>query len=113
MDGLQKPVLYREGEDINLDTAFSKYKRMRLWAGGALTEALTQNEIDTLVKLWKKAKLSPRKLYVEDVQKLVELSDLIRSCRRRNKREKSRRRMEKARAKIRKEGKCQGEEISR
>ena len=106
MDGLRKPVLYRKGEDINLDIAFSRYKRMRLWAGGALTEALTQNEIDTLVKLWKKAKLSPRKLCVEDVQKLVDLSDLIRFTRSRIKREKSRRRMEKARAKKRKGGKC-------
>ena len=105
MCGLQKPAFYGKGQDINLDTAFSRYKRMRLWAGGALTEALTANEIDTLLILWKKETISPRKLSVEDVQKLVDFSDVIRSCRKRIKREKSRRRMAKARAKLRKQSK--------
>ena len=101
MDESRKAVLYRKGQDIHLDKAFSRYKRMRLWSGGALTMALTENEIDTLVELWKKAKFSPRKLSVDDVQKLVDFADHITSCRRRIKAEKTRRRMEKSRAKSR------------
>ena len=102
MDESQKAVLYTKGQDIHLDKAFSRYKRMRLWSGGALTKALTENEIDNLVKLWKKAEISPRKLSVDDVQKLVDFTDHITSCRRRIKAEKSRRRMKKARAKSQK-----------
>ena len=106
MDVSRKQILCRKGQDIALDTEFLKYKGMRLWAGVAVNQALTKNEIDTLVILWKKEKLSPHKLYVEDVQKLVEFSEIIRSCRRRIKREMSRRRMEKARAKTRKDCIC-------
>jgi len=106
MDVSRKQILYRKGQDIALDTKFLKYRGMRIWAGGAVNQALTKNEIDTLVKLWRKEKLSPHKLYVEDVQKLVEFSEIIRSCRRRIKREMSRRRMEKARAKTRKDCIC-------
>ena len=95
-----KKKLYRKGEDINLDKGYSKYKHMRLWSGDALNEALTEEEAKTLVKLWKKDKITPRKLYVEDVQKLVDFAEEIRSYRERVRREQSRRRMERARAKL-------------
>ena len=97
MDGSR--VLYRKGLDIKLDKAFSRYKRMRLWSGGALTVSFTDKEIDILTDLWRKAKISPRKLYVDEVQKLVDFAEQIRLCRRRMRREESRRRMEKSRAK--------------
>ena len=100
--GSQNKLHYRKGEDTNLDKGYSKYKRMRLWSAGAVDEALTEEEANTLVKLWKKDRITPRKLTVEDVKTLVEFSCQIESYRKNVKREQSRRRKERARAELRK-----------
>ena len=102
MLGSRKILLYRKGQDITLDKEFSKYKRMRLWSGSALDEELTEDEAKTLVRLWKKEKITPRKLSVEDVKALVGFACRIRGYRTRVKKEMSRRRKERARAKLRK-----------
>ena len=74
---------------------------MRLWSAGAVDDALTEEEANTLVKLWRKERITPRKLTVEDVKTLVEFSCQIDSYRKRVKREQARRRQERARAKLR------------
>ena len=103
--GSQTKLLYRKGDDTNLDKGFSRYQRMRLWSAGAVDDALTEEEANTLTKLWKKERITPRKLTVEDVKKLVDFSCQIESYRRRVKREQSRRRKERARAELRKAAK--------
>ena len=70
-------TIYRKGEDANLDKAYSRYKRMRLWSDGAVNEALTQQEANTLLKLWKKEKFKPRMLSLEDIQNLVNFASHI------------------------------------
>ena len=62
---------------------------------------MTEEEANTLVKLWRKERITPRKLTVEDVKTLVEFSCQIDSYRKRVRREQSRRRKERARAKLR------------
>ena len=101
MLGSQK-ILYRKGQDTALDKEFSRYKQMRLWSGSALDEELTKDEAKTLVRLWSKVKITPRKLYVEDVKMLVGFACRIRGYRTRVKKEMSRRRKQRARAKLRK-----------
>jgi len=103
--GSQTKLLYSKGDDTNLDKGFSRYQRMRLWSAGAVDDALTEEEANTLVKLWKKERITPRKLTVEDVKKLVDFSCQIESYRRRVKREQARRRQERARAVLRKAAK--------
>ena len=95
----QNKLHYRKGDDSNLDKGYSRYQRMRLWSAGAVDDALTEEEANTLVKLWRKESITPRKLTVEDVKTLAEFSCQIDSYRRRVKREQSRRRQERARAK--------------
>ena len=99
--GLQNKLHYRKGDDTNLDKGYSRYQRMRLWSAGAVDDALTEEEANTLVKLWKKERITPKKLTVEDVKTLVEFSCQIDSYRKRVRREQSRRRKERARAKLR------------
>ena len=99
--GSQNKLHYRKGDDTNLDKGYSRYQRLRLWSAGAVDDALTEEEANTLVKLWKKERITPRKLTVEDVKTLVEFSCQIDSYRKRVKREQSRRRKERARAKLR------------
>ena len=97
MFGLRKEALYIKGKDPNLDKAYSRYKRMRLWAGDAINVALTEKEAKTLLTLWRKEKYLPRKLLVKDVQKLVEFADHIRVYRGRLKTEMARRRSDQER----------------
>ena len=99
---LRKEALYIKGKGPNLDKAYSRYKRMRLWAGDAIDVALTEKEAKTLLRLWRKEKYLARKLLVKDVQKLVEFAGHIRVYRGRLKTEKARRRKERSRAKLRK-----------
>ena len=105
-------TIYRKGEDANLDKAYSRYKRMRPWSGGAVNVALTQQEANTLLKLWKKEKFKPRMLPVEDVQNLMNFASHIRFYRGRVKTEQARRRKERSTAKLRKVARSRdGEEI--
>ena len=101
MIGSNEPVLYSKGKDTCLDKEFMKYKRMQLWSGKAL-EVLTDEETDIMAKLQRKEKLTPRKLTVQDISKLVEFAARIRAYRVAAQREKSRVRMERAREKLRK-----------
>ena len=100
--GSQNKLYYRKGDDTNLDKGYLRYQGMRLWRAGAVDDALTEEEANTLVKLWKKERITPRKLTVEDVKTLVDFSCQIESYRRRVKREQARRRKERARAVLRK-----------
>ena len=92
--------LYREGVNLNLDKAFAKYQRMRIWSGNGIHKVLNEDELDIIAKLWRKAKLKPRKLTVQDVSKLVEYASCIRDYRAAAEREKCRQRMERSRGKL-------------
>ena len=65
--------LYKEGINMVLDRKYLTYKKMNLWSGPALSETLREDEIETIVDLWKKEKRCPWKLTVQDVSTLVAL----------------------------------------
>ena len=93
--------LYVEGQNPILDKKFAAYKKMNIWAGYGLGAALREDEIDTIIDLWKKEKRSPWKLTVHEVSMLVDASSRILSYRMNMKKEKARTRKEKSREKLR------------
>ena len=100
MSGSSEPVPYIKGENIPLDKEFEKYKRMRIYSGNAIAEVCTKEEEATIGELWRKEKLAPKRLTVQDVSKLVETAGIVREYRAAAKRENSRQRMEKSRNKL-------------
>ena len=64
-------ILYKPGENNELDERFSEYKKRLVWWGCSIFKALTKEETDWLIPVEKKAKLTPWKLYVDEVSKLV------------------------------------------
>ena len=64
-------VLYKPGENKDLDVRFAEYKKRLVWWGSSIYEALSEEETDLMIPIWKKAKLTPWKLYVDEVSKLV------------------------------------------
>jgi len=77
MSALRESYFYKKGIDLELDRAFSEYKRTRVWAGDAWTQVLSANEKDRMVKYWKKERTLPKKLSFPEVQKLIDFSRRI------------------------------------
>ena len=100
MSDSDESILYRKGEDPQLDQKYEEYLRMRVWRGNAMDELFSEDEFQTLLKLWRKETLLPAKLNVEDVSRLVEFAGRIRAYRAAKEREKCRQRMERARKKL-------------
>ena len=100
---------YCKGKDLELDKKYAQYKKVNIFAGSAVDKALSDKEGDLLVALWLKERSNPRKLYVHQVSALVELTEIILQWRR-NRREKTRIRNERARRKLRDEAKKGNEE---
>ena len=93
--------LYVQGRDRKLDKKYSEYKKLCLWSGTGLSCALREEDMNSLVDLWKKDLRTPWKLTVHDVCTLVDLSERISLFRMNMKREKARLRKERSRAKMR------------
>ena len=102
MSGSSEPVLYKKGENSRLDKELARYRKMRIWRGHAINQVFTENEMDTVAKLWRKERLAARMLTVEEVSRLVEFAGGIQAYRAAAEREKTRQRMERAREKVRK-----------
>ena len=64
-------ALYQKGTDQDLDNRFEGYKKMRIFTGNAFSRALSNKEVDILIKLWRKEILTPMQLCNGDVLKLV------------------------------------------
>ena len=96
-----KPRLYRKGQNPQLDKDYTRCRRMRLWRGDALHEVLSEAEVKVMLNLWHKEKLGFRKLTTEDVSRLVEFAERIRTYRAAAEKEKCRQRMERSRKKLR------------
>ena len=62
---------YIEGQDKELDKKYLAYKKMNLWAGPALSAALSKEEGDRFVDLERKEKRCAWKLTVQEVSTLV------------------------------------------
>ena len=71
MSGSDETVLYKKGLNKELDKKMRIYKKISVWSGPAISEALTDEEIKIIVTLWRKEKQTPRKLSVQDVSTLV------------------------------------------
>ena len=96
---------YRKGENKELDLRYSQYKKVNLFVGRAYHAALSPEEANTLIKLWKKELKTPWTLKVHDVTKLAEFTERILVWRRSDRKEKARKRMENAREKLKKAAK--------
>ena len=92
--------LYVKGRDCKLDKKYSGYKKLSLWSGPGVSCALSEDEANSLIDLWKKDPSTPWKLTFQDVWTLMELTS--RSSNRINmKRQKARVRKERSREKFR------------
>ena len=91
---------YRKGENKQLDLRYSQYKKVNLFAGRAYHAALSQEEANTLIKLWNKERKTPWSLKVDDVTKLAQFTEKILVWRRSDRKERARIRMEKSRKKL-------------
>ena len=80
---------YCKGENPDLDKKYAQYKKLNIFAGLAVDNALSDKEGDILVKLWCKERLNPQKLYVHEVVALVKFSKMILQWRRNKRREKN------------------------
>ena len=98
---LDKKDRYKKGENPALDKGYSLFKKMSIFAGEAVDEALTDEEGNLLVKLWCKERERPRMMFTQEVSTLVEFSKTIIGWRENRKREKWRIRKERQRKKLR------------
>ena len=98
---LDKKDRYKKGENPALDKGYSLFKKMNIFAGEAVDEALTDKEGTLLVKLWCKQQARPRMMFTQEVSTLVEFSKIIIAWRENRKREKCRIRKERQRKKLR------------
>ena len=92
--------LYVKGLNRKLDLKFAQYKKVNLFAGRGIDEALSDKEGNTLINLWRKERMVPRKLRFRDVSTLVEFMERILDWRSRVRREKIRIRVERSRKKL-------------
>ena len=101
MIGSDEKSRYRKGQNPELDKRFELFKRANLFAGDAVDNALSQKEVDSLIKIWCKFRRAPWKLEVEEVSILVQFSEQIFAWRRNRRRELKRVWAERARRKLR------------
>ena len=101
MSKSSKTLLYKKGQNSILDEKFSVYKKTSVWSGLAVNEALTQEEVEIMIILWKREQRTPWKLTVHDVSTLADFTTRIISYRKRMVKEKSRQRKERERKKVR------------
>ena len=59
MDRSSTNVRYKKGENQELDKRFEKYKKLRVWSGTSYCHALSNEEIDRMIRIWKKDALKP------------------------------------------------------
>ena len=67
MSGSDEGLLYKKGLNKELDKKVRMYKKISVWSGPAISEALTEEEI----KIVRKEKQTPWNLSVQDVSTLV------------------------------------------
>ena len=101
MRGSDENDLYKEGQNLALDKRYSVYKKMRVFAGDGVDEALSDEEGSLLVKLWIKEVKTPWKMLTKDVLTLVDLTERVNVWRQNERREKARIRNERRRKKLR------------
>ena len=100
MSALNENVLYKRGENPELDKRYDQFRKMRIWSGPAYSEALSEKEVDILIKVWRIYSIRPRRLCVGDVLKVVGFADRVREYRIRVKRIRARTRKVKSRRKL-------------
>ena len=64
-------IRYQKGQNQELDRRFEKYKKLNFQWGTSYSEAFSDEEVDTMIKLWKKETLKPRELTINDVLTLT------------------------------------------
>ena len=101
MRGSDENDLYKEGQNLALDKRYSVYKKIRVFAGDGVDEALSDEEGSLLVKLWIKEVKTLWKMLTKDVLTLVDLTERVKVWRQNERREKARIRNERRRKKLR------------
>ena len=64
-------IRYEEGVCEHLDKKIRDYEKVRIWHGKAVNYAFTEEEVDTLAKLWRKAKMSRKLMTFREVSTLM------------------------------------------
>ena len=105
MSSPEETAPYEKGINKDLDQRFEQLQKKRLWQGFSFIDALSAEEIDILGKLWKKFIFKNRHLTFHDVSKLVDFATQIEECRRRQRREYTRKRVARWRQKKTEESK--------
>ena len=77
MTGADENIRYRRGDNPDLDKKFTLSKKINLFTGNAVANALSETEAETLVQLWRKARYKPWKLEVNEVSNLVAFYEII------------------------------------
>ena len=54
MSGLRSNLTYTEGKYEDIDEKWKKYKTKRILTGDAWNEVLTEEELDSLLEIWRK-----------------------------------------------------------
>ena len=61
---------HKKGENPTLDEGYIVYRKMKIFAGDGVSEALSDKEGTLLVKLWCKEKATPWKMFKQEVRLL-------------------------------------------
>ena len=68
---LNPHCLYKEGMDEALDRKLSEYRRKRPFVGNGYCNTLTEEEVETMVRVWRKERETPFKLEIHEVRTLL------------------------------------------
>ena len=101
MIGPDKDELYKKGRDPILDKRYMQYKKLKIFAGDAVNEALSDKEGDMLVTLWCKENVKPWRMTTQEIKQIVEFSERVIFWRKNRRREKTRIRVVRLRKKVR------------
>ena len=100
ISNMKEKVPYNRGDNPELDKRYDEYLKMRIWSGTAHYQALREEEVEMLVKLWRKEYMKPSELGVDDVSELTDFARRIKEYRNRRRRSKARIRKVRSRDKL-------------
>ena len=73
----QSTPFYIKGVNGGLDKELSEYKRIRIWAGEVWKSALSVEEGEIMLELWRKERLMPSRMTINEVSTLMVAFNLV------------------------------------
>ena len=93
--------VYKKGCNPTLDRRYLQCKKINIFAHGAADKALSEKELDLLIKLWCKRRARSQQMKTQEISTLVDLYERVTAWRKNRKSEMSRIRNERRRNKLR------------